>query len=92
VSVELQSATAFAPATVANVGSAFDVLGFALDTPGDTVTVHRATTPGVTIQSIHGDDGKLPRESAQNTAAVAVHALLETLNRKFAGRFSSVGL
>ncbi len=92
MSVELQSATAFAPATVANVGSAFDVLGFALDTPGDTVTVHRATTPGVTIQSIHGDDGKLPRESAQNTAAVAVHALLETLNRKFAGRFSSVGL
>ena len=32
------SATAFAPATVSNVGCGFDVLGFALDAPGDEVT------------------------------------------------------
>ncbi|MGA2764868.1 MAG: homoserine kinase, partial [Spirochaetia bacterium] len=31
----------FAPATVANVASGFDVLGFALDSPGDAVTLSR---------------------------------------------------
>jgi homoserine kinase len=92
VSKDLHSVTAFAPATVANVGSAFDVLGFALDSPGDTVTVTRSPEPGVSIQAIHGDDGKLPRDPLSNTAGVSIAALLETLNRSFSDRFHSIGI
>jgi homoserine kinase len=67
--------TAFAPATVSNVGCGFDVLGFALASPGDEVTA-RWVPSGVSIDDIHGDEGRLPREAARNTAGVAVRALL----------------
>jgi homoserine kinase len=72
--------TAFAPATVSNVGCGFDVLGFALEAPGDEVTAR--LTPagsGVTIDAITGDDGRLPREAELNTAGVAARALLTAL-------------
>jgi homoserine kinase len=67
--------TAFAPATVSNVGCGFDVLGFALDAPGDEVTA-RLTAGGVQIESIAGDSGRLPRDAAKNTAGIAALALL----------------
>jgi len=48
-------ATAFAPATVANVAVGFDILGFALDGVGDEVTVARdPSSDGVRIESITG--------------------------------------
>jgi homoserine kinase len=87
-----QSVTVFAPATVANVGSAFDVLGFALDAPGDTVTATRSHTPGVTITAITGDGGALPTDSARNTAAVSVTALLKHLSTLDSATYSSVGI
>ena len=52
----------FAPATVANVASGFDVLGFALDTPGDSVTLLRSSEKGVRVTSITGDQGRLPHD------------------------------
>jgi len=74
----MRSATAFAPATVSNVGCGFDVLGFALERPGDEVTAR--IVPGVqgivSIADITGDDGRLPLEASRNTAGVAVRALL----------------
>jgi homoserine kinase len=70
--------TAFAPATVSNVACGFDVLGFALHEPGDEVTA-RITSGGVQIDDISGDNGRLPREAARNTAGVAVLALLSKL-------------
>jgi homoserine kinase len=74
----MPSVTAFAPATVSNVACGFDVLGFALDGPGDEVTA-RLTDGGVTIDDILGDEGRLPREAARNTAGVAAQALLRLL-------------
>ena len=71
----MDSVTAFAPATVSNVGCGFDVLGFALASPGDEVTARRAPS-GVSIDDILGDEGRLPREAARNTAGVAAQALL----------------
>jgi homoserine kinase len=71
--------TAFAPATVANVACGFDVMGFALQQPGDVVTVKKSERPGVVITQISGDGGKLPRQADQNTAGVAVSAFLEAL-------------
>jgi homoserine kinase len=70
--------TAFAPATVSNVACGFDVLGFALHEPGDEVTA-RLIPAGVHIEEISGDNGRLPREAAKNTAGVAVLALLTHL-------------
>lgn len=73
----------FAPATVANVASGFDVLGFALEQPGDIVTLTRSAQPGVRITAIEGDQGRLPFDPGQNTAAVAAAALLATLGDPF---------
>ena len=74
--------SAFAPATVANVGSGFDVLGFAVDRPGDTVEARRRAGRGVTLLEVTGDGGRLPRD-ASNTAVVAARTLLETLGEPF---------
>ena len=87
------SATAFAPATVSNVACGFDVLGFALETPGDEVTARFLSEGasgaaggrgayGVLIENIEGDNGRLPREAARNTAGVAALALLTKLGER----------
>jgi homoserine kinase len=71
----MDSVTAFAPATVSNVACGFDVLGFAIDTPGDEVTA-RFGDAGVCIDDIVNDGGRLPRDAARNTAGIAVQTLL----------------
>jgi homoserine kinase len=77
----MDSVTAFAPATVSNVACGFDVLGFALASPGDEVTARRIPT-GVNIDDIAGDDGRLPRDAARNTAGVAAQALLTSAGER----------
>jgi len=74
--------TAFAPATVSNVGCGFDVLGFALDAPGDRVSAAFTAAPGVTIERIDGDHGRLPREAERNTAGVAALALVAAIGER----------
>jgi len=78
-----QRITVFAPATVANVASGFDVLGFALETPGDSVTLSRTASGEVVVLSIEGDGGKLSKDPAKNTAAVAVHGFLAKIGFPF---------
>ena len=75
----LQSVKVFAPASVANVGCGFDVLAFAINGPGDVVEISRKETPGVVIESITGDNGKLPLIPIENTAGRAVLALIDEL-------------
>ena len=69
----------FAPATVANVACGYDVLGFAIDAPGDEVVARLSDKPGLRITKITGDDGKLPLEASKNTAGVAALDLLKHL-------------
>lgn len=69
----------FAPATVANMICGFDILGFAVDYPGDEVVMHRVAAPGVRIRSIVGDDGKLPLDADKNTVSACVQMLLAHL-------------
>jgi homoserine kinase len=71
------SVTVFAPATVGNVACGFDVLGLALEAPGDRVRAWAHPEPGVRIRSITGDGGQLPRKAHRNTAGLAVLAVLE---------------
>lgn len=68
---------AFAPATVSNVACGFDVLGFAIEGPGDLVVAEEQEENGVVIADLQGDEGRLPRQTERNTAGVAVRALLE---------------
>jgi len=65
----------FAPGTVANVACGFDVIGLAMDAPGDEMILRRTDTPGITISAIHG--ANLPTDPLQNVAGVAVQALLQ---------------
>jgi len=69
----------FAPASVANVACGFDVLGFALEKPGDEIIVRFSDKPGLKITAITGAKGKLPLEVEKNTAGFAAQRLLEHL-------------
>lgn len=69
----------FAPATIGNIGIGFDILGLALERPGDQVIASKANTPGVRIVKISGAGSKLPFDPEQNTAGVATLRLLEHL-------------
>ena len=82
MSKSMKTVKVIAPATVANVSCGFDILGFAVDHPGDVVIMTLKDSPGVTISDIVGDGGRLPRESAKNTASVAVNAFLESIGSK----------
>jgi len=69
----------YAPGSVSNVACGFDIMGFALDEPGDIVTAAPQDAPGVSITSIEGDGGRLSRDPGKNTASAAVAELLRRL-------------
>ncbi|WP_205503145.1 homoserine kinase [Rufibacter psychrotolerans] len=69
---------AYAPATVANVCCGFDVLGFALDQPGDEVWARQTEAPGITISAIHGIEG-LSSDPAENVIGVVAQKMLDRL-------------
>src|SRR5256885_11945957 len=74
-----ESIKVFAPATVANVVCGFDVLGFAVNEPGDEVVMRRTNKPGITISKITGDGGRLPMDAAKNTVSVSVEHYLKSV-------------
>ncbi|MBD1385539.1 homoserine kinase [Mucilaginibacter rigui] len=78
---QLDSIHVFAPATVANVVCGFDVLGFAVNEPGDEVVMRITDKPGITISKITGDDGRLPLNPAKNTVSVSVEHYLRSIDR-----------
>lgn len=75
----------FAPATVANVVCGFDVLGFAVNQPGDEVEMRLVNEPGVRLLQITGDDGKLPLDSTKNTVSASVQHYLKHIKRTDVG-------
>jgi len=76
-------ATAFAPASVGNVGVGFDILGHTIAGPGDRVTVRRVDTPGVRIAAVRGSTTDLPMIAERNTAGAALIALRNALALPF---------
>jgi len=66
----------FAPATIANLGPGFDVLGLALTAPGDVVEAELSDRPGVEIAGITGDNGVLSRDPRKNVAGGAAAEVL----------------
>lgn len=72
-------AEAFAPASMGNVGVAFDIMGLAFREPGDTVCAEWTDAPGVTFAAIEGDSGRLPRDPKKNSASVAAASVLRQI-------------
>lgn len=76
-------ASAFAPASVGNVGVGFDILGHSVAGAGDTAHVRRIDEPRVRIAAIRGLVSDLPLEAERNTAGAALIALREHLALPF---------
>lgn len=72
----------FAPATVANLGPGFDVLGLALERPGDLLEAELASRAGVEIVQITGDDGALSTDPDHNVAGRAAAEVLREVRLK----------
>jgi len=73
----------FAPASVANVACGFDILGFALEKPGDEIIARPMdNSSGLKISKITGDNKRLPYAVEKNTASVAAQRLLEHVGMK----------
>lgn len=72
----------FAPASVANVAVGFDILGFALEKPGDEIIVRPGKEKGLRITTITGAQNKLPLDVAKNTAGYAALRLLKHLGEE----------
>ncbi len=69
----------FAPATVANIGPGFDVLGLAVTGRGDVVDARLTDRAEVIIEEISGDNGRLSLDPAKNTAGVAARETLKII-------------
>lgn len=71
--------TAFAPASIGNVGVGFDMLGLAIAGAGDRVSARKTSQPGIRIKEVRGMDGEIhPTLSAiaeENTASIAAKSL-----------------
>ena len=77
---DLQEVKVFAPATLANLGCGYDVLGLAIYGPGDEIIIRKSSSQtGILIKEISGDDGKLPLGVEKNTAAISAQAVLDQL-------------
>ncbi len=72
-----KSIRVFAPASVSNVGPGFDLMGFALESPGDEIIVTRKKRRGLSIKKISGDGNVLPTDPRKNTTTVAIQSLLD---------------
>lgn len=77
------TATAFAPASVGNVGIGFDILGHSIAGPGDHVSVRRIDADEVRITAIRGAAIPLPEDPHRNTAGAALIAMRAALGLRF---------
>jgi homoserine kinase len=69
--------TVFSPATVSNVGPGFDLLGFALEEPGDELLI-RENEEGI-LKIIDQSGFGLPLDPSKNIAAISARSLLDEL-------------
>ena len=77
------SARAFSPGSVGNIGVGFDIIGHGIAGIGDTATVRRIDAREVRIAAIRGTVTDLPLEAARNTAGAALISLRSALDLPF---------
>jgi len=82
-----ESISAFAPASIGNLGVGFDMLGLALTDVGDRVVARKTSGGEVTIAEVRGLDGDihpyLSTDPGTNTASIAAQALLSDHGSSF---------
>lgn len=72
----------FAPATISNLGSGFDVLGIAINQPGDFVTAERTREPGLSF-SVRTEQENIPADAQNNVAAHVASLMLQEFKPPF---------
>jgi homoserine kinase len=80
--MHMKSAKVFAPASIGNLSCGFDVFGLAVCSPGDEVLIELTDSGEVRMESIQGDQGRLPKEANKNTAGVAVIEYLKSIQSR----------
>ncbi len=76
----------FAPATISNLACGFDIIGLALNHPGDEIIARLTKTKGLKIIKITGTATKqLPFEIEKNTAGLAAKRVLENIGEEGRG-------
>ncbi len=78
--MKTDSLKVFSPATIANLSCGFDILGLALENPGDEVVVKRNNTGTLRIEN--KTPYKLPLEPEKNVTTVALQAMLGEMKSK----------
>ena len=76
-----RSVRVYAPASVSNLGSGFDVIGVAIEKPGDFVVATRTEEPGLTF-SVDARSVDVPRDG-KNVAEHVASLLLEEFRPSF---------
>ncbi|MFN8370734.1 MAG: homoserine kinase [Bacteriovoracaceae bacterium] len=73
----MKEVSAFAPATIANVGVGFDILGFSVTGAGDTIHLKKNLNHrNAIIKNILGTPA-IPTQSQKNTASVTLQKLID---------------
>ena len=72
----------YAPATISNLGPGFDVLGLAIDAPGDAVVARRQRERGLTF-SVLTTNKDVPPDAKHNVAAHVATLLLEEVRMPY---------
>lgn len=78
----------FAPATVANLACGFDIMGLAVNEPGDEVTMQLNDSGKLTIRKISGDGGRLSLDPRKNTVTVSTLNMLKHLGKTVGAEIS----
>jgi homoserine kinase len=77
-----KSIRVFAPASISNLGPGYDVLGLAIDRPGDFVTAKRRKEPGLAF-SVKTEQHGIPLDARRNVAAHVASLLLDEAKPPF---------
>ena len=80
--MRLRKVKVFAPASVSNLGSGFDVLGVAIDRPGDLIIASRQEHPELSF-SLDRKSRDVPGQAEKNVAAHVASLMLEELRPPF---------
>lgn len=75
-----RSVTIFSPASIANVGPGFDIMGFAINDPGDIIVLE--ITRGSSHRIINRTGFNLPLDPDKNAATVSLSAFLKKIGSR----------
>lgn len=69
----------FSPATVSNIACGFDIMGFALEKPGDEIIIRKNNKFKINITKITGDNNTLSYDINKNTASFSILKIYQDL-------------